>query len=232
MIMGRLVCEKEQKEQCKFLADKRLEQASAALLAGHKDAPLLVAFAAGRQAKIVDHIERVKEQCARQADELIQHCALQQQARVRMQAWRSCLARWTRGCGRETSSQDAGRRLESCPCLLGRLRDLAGPGPRHAASKGDFNFKVPTSSDPAAKTGKRRGDRELPPGHDGDHRHVHPGAAWGDRALRTASPLRAVENVPGAQAPACVWDPAGLAASGNTECLSATAARQAAASVR
>ena len=128
-------------------------------------------------------------------------------------------------------SQDAGRGLESCPCLHGRLRDLAGPGPGHAASKGDFNFKVPTSSDPAAKTGKRAAETVngrlammviigmfIQAGL--------AGSAWGDRALRTASPLRTVESVLGAQAPVCVWEPAGLAASGCTESLSATAGQR------
>merc|ERR1711982_176421 len=41
------------------------------------------------------------------------------------------------------------------------------------------------------------------------------GSAWGDWAMYTDSPLRALENELGVQAPVGFWDPAGLASDGD-----------------
>ena len=43
------------------------------------------------------------------------------------------------------------------------------------------------------------------------------GSAWGACALYTASPLRAIENELGVQAPVGFCDPAGFTADGNSE---------------
>jgi hypothetical protein len=69
----------------------------------------------------------------------------------------------------------------------------------------------------------RRGDRERLPAHVviiGMFIQAGlAGCAWDDRALHTASPLRAFENEICAQAPVGVWDRAGLAAGCNIENL-------------
>merc|ERR1712151_805407 len=90
------------------------------------------------------------------------------------------------------------------------------------ASKGDFGFKVLTSSDPAEKTKKLAA--ELANGRLAMMAIIGmffqdglTGSAWGDWALYTASPLRAFENELGVQAPAGYWDPLGLSSDGDAE---------------
>jgi len=90
------------------------------------------------------------------------------------------------------------------------------------ASKGDFGFKVLTSSDPAEKTKKL--SAELANGRLAMMAIIGmffqdglTGSAWGDWALYTASPLRAFENELGVQEPVGFWDPAGFTSDGNAE---------------
>merc|ERR1719416_324554 len=85
---------------------------------------------------------------------------------------------------------------------------------------GDYGFKVLTSSDPAEKTKKL--SAEISNGRlamvaiigmffqDG-----LTGAAWGDWALYTDSPLRAFEKELGATAPFKYWDPLGMSDDGD-----------------
>merc|ERR1719410_2049778 len=94
--------------------------------------------------------------------------------------------------------------------------------PGTAASKGDFGFKVLTSSDPAEKQKKLAA--EIANGRLAMMAIIGmffqdglTGSAWGDWALYTASPLRAFENELGVQEPVGFWDPAGFTADGNSE---------------
>merc|ERR1712196_640685 len=88
------------------------------------------------------------------------------------------------------------------------------------ASKGDFNFKVLTSSDPAEKEKKLAA--EIANGRLAMMAIIGmffqdglTGSAWGDWALYTASPLRAFENELGVQEPVGFWDPHGFTADGD-----------------
>merc|ERR1712226_1418531 len=90
------------------------------------------------------------------------------------------------------------------------------------AAKGDYGFKVLTSSDPAEKTKKL--SAELANGRLAMMAIIGmffqdglTGSAWGDWALYTGSPLRAFENELGEQDPVGFWDPAGFTADGNVE---------------
>merc|ERR1719217_1621920 len=90
------------------------------------------------------------------------------------------------------------------------------------ASKGDFSFKVLTSSDPAEKNKKLAA--EIANGRLAMMAIIGmffqdglTGSAWGEWALYTASPLRAFENELGVQAPVGFWDPAGFTADGSVE---------------
>eukprot|EP00445_Apocalathium_hangoei_P035413 CAMPEP_0203957476 /NCGR_PEP_ID=MMETSP0359-20131031/89322_1 /ASSEMBLY_ACC=CAM_ASM_000338 /TAXON_ID=268821 /ORGANISM="Scrippsiella Hangoei, Strain SHTV-5" /LENGTH=586 /DNA_ID=CAMNT_0050891329 /DNA_START=51 /DNA_END=1808 /DNA_ORIENTATION=- len=92
--------------------------------------------------------------------------------------------------------------------------------PGTAASKGDFGFKVLTSSDPAAKQKKLAA--ELANGRLAMMAIIGmffqdglTGSAWGDWALYTASPLRAFEGEVGVQKPVGFWDPLGLSKDGD-----------------
>merc|ERR1711988_352436 len=92
--------------------------------------------------------------------------------------------------------------------------------PGTPAAKGDFGFKVLTSSDPEAKTKKLAA--EIANGRlamvaiigmffqDG-----LTGSAWGDWSLYAASPLRAFESELGVQEPVGFWDPLGFTADGD-----------------
>merc|ERR1712159_271205 len=89
-----------------------------------------------------------------------------------------------------------------------------------AASKGDFGFKVLTSSDPAEKTKKLAA--EIANGRLAMMAIIGmffqdglTGSAWGDWASYTASPLRAFESELGVQEPAGFWDPLGFTADGD-----------------
>merc|ERR1712159_385484 len=89
-----------------------------------------------------------------------------------------------------------------------------------AASKGDFGFKVLTSSDPAEKTKKLAA--ELANGRLAMMAIIGmffqdglTGSAWGDWASYTASPLRAFESELGVQEPVGFWDPLGFTADGD-----------------
>merc|ERR550537_1124628 len=89
-----------------------------------------------------------------------------------------------------------------------------------AASKGDFGFKVLTSSDPAEKTKKL--SAEIANGRLAMMAIIGmffqdglTGSAWGDWALYTASPLRAFESELGVQEPVGFWDPLGFTADGD-----------------
>merc|ERR1712172_470420 len=89
-----------------------------------------------------------------------------------------------------------------------------------AASKGDFGFKVLTSSDPAEKTKKL--SAELANGRLAMMAIIGmffqdglTGSAWCDWATYTASPLRAFESELGVQAPVGFWDPMGLSKDGD-----------------
>merc|ERR1712025_492093 len=87
---------------------------------------------------------------------------------------------------------------------------------------GDYGWKTLTSSDPAEKTKKL--SAEIANGRlamvaiigmffqDG-----LTGAAWGDWALYTASPLRAFESELGVQEPVGFWDPLGFTADGDVK---------------
>merc|ERR1712054_202042 len=91
-----------------------------------------------------------------------------------------------------------------------------------SAAKGDFGWKLLTSSDPEALKGKL--SAELANGRLAMMAIIGmffqdglTGSAWGDWALYTASPLRAFENELGVQAPVGFWDPAGFTADGSVE---------------
>merc|ERR1711998_374575 len=88
------------------------------------------------------------------------------------------------------------------------------------AAKGDFNFKVLTSSDPAEKTKKL--SAEIANGRLAMMAIIGmffqdglTGSAWGDWSLYTASPLRAFESELGVQEPVGFWDPLGFTADGD-----------------
>merc|ERR1719160_1460632 len=94
--------------------------------------------------------------------------------------------------------------------------------PGTPASKGDFGFKVLTSSDPAEKQKKLAA--ELANGRLAMMAIIGmffqdglTGSAWGDWASYTGSPLRAFENERGVQDPVGFWDPAGFTADGSAE---------------
>eukprot|EP00972_Heterocapsa_arctica_P083121 12250022-Heterocapsa_arctica.AAC.1 len=53
-------------------ADKRLQQAAAALLSSHRDAPLLIALGAWREATVAARFEKAKERCMQQADKRLE----------------------------------------------------------------------------------------------------------------------------------------------------------------
>jgi hypothetical protein len=108
---------------------------------------------------------------------------------------------------------DGRTKLGSAPCLQRRLRDPAGQSPDTAVSKGDFGFKMLTSSNPAEKTKKLTA--EIASGRRAIRAIIGlffqdglTGSAWVDQALYTALPLRAFENELGMQAPGGLWDPA------------------------
>jgi len=95
-------------------------------------------------------------------------------------------------------------------------------GPGTPGAKGDFDFKVLTSADPAEKTKKL--SAEIANGRLAMMAIIGmffqdglTGSAWGDWALYTDSPLRAFENELGVQAPVGFWDPAGFTADGSVE---------------
>ena len=93
----------------------------------------------------------------------------------------------------------------------------------HLAFAGDFGFNVLASSEPAEKT--KDLSAELANGslaimavigmflQDG-----LTGSACGACALYTVSPLRAIVNELGVQAPVGFWDPAGFTVVGNSSC--------------
>merc|ERR1719515_497465 len=92
--------------------------------------------------------------------------------------------------------------------------------PGTPASKGDFGFKVLTSSDPAEK--QKKLSAELANGRLAMMAIIGmffqdglTGSAWGDWALYTDSPLRAFENELGVQDPVGFWDPVGFTADGD-----------------
>merc|ERR1719301_35937 len=92
--------------------------------------------------------------------------------------------------------------------------------PGTPAAKGDFGFKVLTSSDPAEKEKKLAA--EIGNGRLAMMAIIGmffqdglTGSAWGDWALYEASPLRAFENELGVQAPVGFWDPLGFTANGD-----------------
>merc|ERR1719444_279026 len=88
------------------------------------------------------------------------------------------------------------------------------------AARGDFGFKVLTSSDPAEKTKKL--SAEIANGRLAMMAIIGmffqdglTGSAWGDWAMYTDSPLRAFESELGVQAPVGLWDPLGFSADGD-----------------
>merc|ERR1712125_87611 len=92
--------------------------------------------------------------------------------------------------------------------------------PGTPGAKGDFDFKVLTSADPAEKTKKLAA--EIANGRLAMMAIIGmffqdglTGSAWGDWALYTDSPLRAFESELGVQEPVGFWDPLGLAADGD-----------------
>merc|ERR1711988_114023 len=102
-------------------------------------------------------------------------------------------------------------------CELSQDQSPGTPG-----AKGDFGFKVLTSSDPEEKTKKLAA--EIANGRLAMMAIIGiffqdglTGSAWGDWSLYTASPLRAFENESGVQDPVGFWDPAGFTADGNAE---------------
>merc|ERR1712178_265852 len=89
-------------------------------------------------------------------------------------------------------------------------------------AKGDFGFKVLTSSDPEERTKKLAA--EIANGRLAMMAIIGmffqdglTGSAWGDWALYTGSPLRAFESELGVQDPVGFWDPAGFTADGSVE---------------
>merc|ERR1719353_2055085 len=102
-------------------------------------------------------------------------------------------------------------------CELSQDQSPGTPG-----AKGDFGFKVLTSSDPAEKEKKLAA--EIANGRLAMMAIIGmffqdglTGSAWGDWSLYTASPLRACENELGVQPPVGFWDPLGFTADGNAE---------------
>merc|ERR1719247_1246835 len=102
-------------------------------------------------------------------------------------------------------------------CELSQDQSPGTPG-----AKGDFGFKVLTSSDPAEKEKKLAA--EIANGRLAMMAIIGmffqdglTGSAWGDWALYEASPLRAFENELGVQPPVGFWDPLGFTAEGNAE---------------
>merc|ERR1712139_283088 len=102
-------------------------------------------------------------------------------------------------------------------CELSQDQSPGTPG-----AKGDFGFKVLTSSDPEEKTKKLAA--EIANGRLAMMAIIGmffqdglTGQAWGDWSLYSASPLRAFENELGVQAPVGFWDPAGLAKDGDAD---------------
>merc|ERR1719163_801314 len=100
-------------------------------------------------------------------------------------------------------------------CELSQDQSPGTPG-----AKGDFGFKVLTSSDPAEKTKKLAA--ELANGRLAMMAIIGmffqdglTGSAWGDWSLYTASPLRAFESELGVQPPVGFWDPLGFTADGD-----------------
>merc|ERR1712139_642620 len=100
-------------------------------------------------------------------------------------------------------------------CELSQDQSPGTPG-----AKGDFGFKVLTSSDPEEKTKKLAA--EIANGRLAMMAIIGmffqdglTGSAWGDWASYTASPLRAFENELGVQDPVGFWDPAGFTADGD-----------------
>merc|ERR1719313_311420 len=94
--------------------------------------------------------------------------------------------------------------------------------PGTPASKGDFGFKVLTSSDPAEKEKKLAA--EIANGRLAMMAIIGmffqdglTGSAWGDWSLFEASPLRAFENELGVQDPVGFWDPVGFTRDGDVQ---------------
>merc|ERR1719182_813433 len=102
-------------------------------------------------------------------------------------------------------------------CELSQDQSPGTPG-----AKGDFGFKVLTSSDPEEKTKKL--SAEIANGRLAMMAIIGmffqdglTGSAWGDWSLYTASPLRAFENELGVQPPVGFWDPLGFTADGSAQ---------------
>merc|ERR1711939_1266720 len=100
-------------------------------------------------------------------------------------------------------------------CELSQDQSPGTPG-----AKGDFGFKVLTSSDPEEKTKKLAA--EIANGRLAMMAIIGmffqdglTGSAWGDWSLYEASPLRAFENELGVQPPVGFWDPLGFTADGS-----------------
>ncbi|CAK0906439.1 unnamed protein product [Prorocentrum cordatum] len=92
--------------------------------------------------------------------------------------------------------------------------------PGSPASRGEFGFKLLTSSDPAERQKKLAA--EIANGRLAMMAIIGmffqdglTGSAWGDWALYTGSPLRAFESELGVQAPLGFWDPLGLSSDGD-----------------
>jgi hypothetical protein len=94
--------------------------------------------------------------------------------------------------------------------------------PGSPQSKGDFGWKLLTSTDPEKK--KQKLAAEIANGRLAMMAIIGmffqdglTGSAWGDWANYTDSPLRAFENELGVQAPVGYWDPLGFAADGDVD---------------
>merc|ERR1711972_812636 len=94
--------------------------------------------------------------------------------------------------------------------------------PGSPASRGEFGWKLLTSSDPAEKQKKLAA--EIANGRLAMMAIIGmffqdglTGSAWGDWAAYTASPLRAFENELGVQAPIGFWDPVGYTKDGSVD---------------
>merc|ERR1712050_454487 len=105
-------------------------------------------------------------------------------------------------------------------CAFCELSQDQSPGTPGA--KGDFGWKLLTSSDPEALKGKL--SAEIANGRLAMMAIIGmffqdglTGSAWGDWSLYTASPLRAFENELGVQDPVGFWDPVGFTTDGNVE---------------